>query len=53
MTKKQHAVTLTVAERQEQERLVTRGKKSTLHITRGRILLLIQDGWRVTEITQN
>jgi transposase len=50
MSKKQHAIKLTPAERQELERFVTRGKKSARQITRARILLLTQDGRPVTDI---
>ena len=49
MSKKQNAIKLTPDERQEVERLVTRGKKSAREITRARILLLTQDGRQVTE----
>ncbi len=52
MAKKQPAIKLTPSERQELERFVTRGKKSAREITRARILLLTQDGRRVTEIAQ-
>jgi len=52
MSKKQNAITLTPAERQELERFVTRGKKSAREITRARILLLTQDGRQVTEIAR-
>jgi putative transposase len=52
MPQKQHGVKLTLDERQELERFVTRGKKSAREITRARILLLTQDGRRVTEIAQ-
>jgi len=52
MSKKQHGVRLTPAERQELERFVTQGKKSARAITRARILLLTHDGRRVTEIAQ-
>lgn len=52
MAKKQPGVRLTPDERQELERFVTRGKKSAREITRARILLLTQDGRRVTEIAQ-
>jgi putative transposase len=52
MSKKQNAIRLTLDERQELERFVTRGKKSAREITRARILLLAQDGRRVTAIAQ-
>jgi transposase len=52
MSKKQHAIKLTPDERQEVERLVTRGKKSAREITRARILLLTQDGRQVTDIAR-
>jgi putative transposase len=52
MTKKHKAVQLTPAERQELEGFVTRGQKSAREMTRARILLLAQDGRRVTEIAQ-
>jgi putative transposase len=52
MSKKHSAVKLTPDERHELERFVTRGKKSAREITRARILLLAQDGRRVTDIAQ-
>jgi transposase len=52
MSKKQSAVKLTPDERHELEMFVTRGKKSAREITRARILLLAQDGRRVTDIAQ-
>ena len=52
MPKKRKAITLTHAERQELDTFVTRGKKSAREITRARILLLAQDGRRVTDIAQ-
>ena len=52
MSKKQNAIKLTSAQRQELERFVTRGKRSAREITRARILLLTQDGRPVTEIAR-
>ena len=52
MAKTQHTIKLTPAERQELERFVTRGPKSAREITRARILLLTEDGRRVTEIAR-
>ena len=52
MAKTQHTIKLTPAERQELERFVTRGKKSAREITRARILLLTEEGRRVTEIAR-
>src|SRR5215470_12454077 len=52
MSKKQNAIKLTSAQRQELERFVTRGKKSAREITRARILLLTQDGRQVTDIAR-
>lgn len=52
MARKQKVFRLTLNERQELERFVTRGKKSAREITRARILLLAHDGKPVTEIAQ-
>jgi transposase len=52
MSQKQRAVTLTQDERHELDRFVTRGKKSAREITRARILLLIQEGRRATEVAR-
>ena len=52
MPRKQKAVKLTPDERRELEMFVTRGKKSARAITRARILLLAQDGWRATDIAR-
>jgi putative transposase len=52
MPKKLSAVKLTPDQRHELEMFVTRGKKSAREITRARILLLAQDGRRVTDIAQ-
>src|ERR1043166_6332687 len=52
MSKKQNAIKLTLDERHDLERFVTRGKKSAREITRARILLLTQDGRQVTDIAR-
>lgn len=52
MPKKLSTVTLTPDHRHELETFVARGKKSARAITRARILLLAQEGRRVTDIAQ-
>jgi putative transposase len=52
MQRKHRASILTQEERHELERFVARGKKSTREITRARILLLLQEGRRATEVAQ-
>src|SRR5262245_45116202 len=52
MSTKQKVIKLTLTERQELERFVTRGKKSAREITRARILLLTHDGKPATEIAR-
>ena len=52
MLRKRRAVTLTKAERGELERFVAQGKRSARAITRARILLLSDEGWRERELTE-
>src|SRR5262249_15917429 len=52
MPKKRKAIHLTPDERQELERFVASGKKRARPITRGRVLLLMQEGHRPTAIAR-
>ena len=52
MPRKQRVVTLTPKERRALEDFVARGKKSARAITRARMLLLFDDGWKEPELTE-